>query len=53
LIDSVTTDDRNVVQRPKRKTAIPGTGINSNGDYYLNLIGKKVSTDGYTALLDI
>jgi hypothetical protein len=44
LIDSDTTDDRNVVQRPKRKNAVPGTGINSKGDYYLNLIGTKAST---------
>jgi hypothetical protein len=44
LIDSETTDDRNAVQRPKRKNATPGTGINSNGDYYFNLIGTKTST---------
>lgn len=50
LIDSESLDDRTIVQRPSRKNAIPGTGMNENGDYYINLLGNRVALA--TRLLD-
>lgn len=32
-----------MVQRPARKNAIPGTGINLGGDFYFNLLGGRIS----------
>jgi hypothetical protein len=50
LIDSDSLDDRTIIQRPSRKNAIPGTGMNENGDYFINLLGNRVALD--TRLLD-
>jgi hypothetical protein len=50
LLDSTSMDDRSVVQRPARKNATPGTGMNASGDFYINLIGTKVATP--TKLID-